>query len=82
MSGRQQIAHYWRARMERAGDTGFLIEKVDYDGEHGAVLDYLGFGGERVRIIFVFNQGGKITETTCGQPVKNRRVPPIAAGPF
>jgi hypothetical protein len=64
IQGRLALAAYWKPRLAAFGPTAFGLEEIKPLSE-GVMLDYLNFEGKPVRIVFVFNAGGKIAQMRC-----------------
>jgi hypothetical protein len=64
--GRQELAEYWRPRLQhRVADAFEIIALMPENG--GIWLDYVGYDGRTVRTIFRFTETGKIRSTTCDE---------------
>jgi hypothetical protein len=71
--GRRAIAKYWVDRLDAAVDEAFhLINIVPGEDPDCAVLDYLSYEGNPVRMHFVFAASGKIAATVCAPTVCSR----------
>jgi hypothetical protein len=64
VSGRSGLEGYWRPKLSGAAPDAFTLDEITPHGE-AVVLDYLGFEGNPVRIIFVFDAQGKISHSAC-----------------
>ena len=66
--GREELAHYWSARLERAVPHAFSLTDLapDDDGINpGVALDYVAYDGKPVHIRFQFTETGKIAASAC-----------------
>lgn len=64
VNGRSRLADYWRPKLAGAAHDAFGLEEIAPHGE-GVALDYLGFDGKRVHIVFAFDAQGKISHMSC-----------------
>jgi|SRR5581483_7616345 len=64
INGRSALADYWRPKLSDASGEAFTLEEITPRGE-GVALDYLGFDGKPVRIVFAFDAQGKISYMSC-----------------
>lgn len=65
-TGRQELAKYWRPRLQDAEANAFEIIALMPENE-GIWLDYVGYDGRIVRTIFRFTEEGKIRSSTCDE---------------
>jgi hypothetical protein len=64
ISGRSALAAYWRPKLSGASRDAFGLEEITPLGD-GVALDYLGFDGKRIRIVFSFDAQGRISHMNC-----------------
>jgi hypothetical protein len=64
VNDRSGLAAYWRPKLAGASADAFTLEEITPRGE-GVALDYLGFDGKAVRIVFAFDAHGKIAHMSC-----------------
>lgn len=65
-TGRQELAEYWRPRLQNTEANAFEIVALMPEND-GIWLDYVGYDGRIVRTIFRFTEHGKIRSTTCDE---------------
>lgn len=63
-TGRTALEAYWRPRLAAVSSTAFGMDEI-IPTEDGVVLDYLSFDGKPVRVIFTFDDDGKILQSRC-----------------
>lgn len=64
ISGRSGLAAYWSPKLSGASPDAFTLEEIAPHGE-GVTLDYLGYDGKPVRIVFAFDAQGRISHSRC-----------------
>jgi SnoaL-like domain len=65
-SGRQELAEYWRPRLQNPEANAFEIIALMPENER-IWLDYVGYDGGIGRTIFRFTEQGTIRSTTCDE---------------
>jgi ketosteroid isomerase-like protein len=70
--GRTELAAYWRPRLGAFSPTAFGLDEITPDVE-GVVLHYISFEGKPVRILFAFDDNGKIMKTLCEPSARGAR---------
>ena len=68
-TGRTELETYWRPRLTAVSSTAFGMDEITPIKE-GVVLDYVSFEGKPVRIVFTFNEDGKILHSSCAPSVR------------
>ena len=66
--GREELAHYWSTRLQRAVPHAFGLSELAPDGDGirpGVALDYIAYDGTPVHIRFQFTMAGKVAATVC-----------------
>jgi hypothetical protein len=69
ISGRSQLAAYWKPKLSGKSPDAFSVEEIT-PHDDGIALDYLSFEGKPVRITFAFDAYGKIAITRCAPAPK------------
>jgi hypothetical protein len=65
ISGRAALAAYWTPKLTGLVPKAYGLEEIVPSAD-SVQLDYMNFEGEPVRVLFRFDQQGKIVHTWCG----------------
>lgn len=68
--GRGEIEAYWAPRLGGFSAAGFGLEEID-PAPHGVELEYSIAGSLRIRAVFGFSAGGKISRMVCEPASRN-----------
>jgi ketosteroid isomerase-like protein len=68
--GRDELAAYWRPKLDAFVSAGFGLEEIGPTPD-GVELEYSVAGSLRIRALFGFSPNGKIFRTRCGPARQN-----------